>query len=438
MSFICCSESPADHEAHLAIAQLKSEPIQIWWYRRRRHPGKPQRPADGKPDRSPFPISWSLNFPGKSVDDLHDDPQRSLLEESERQADDDSSVFHEQQRDAFGNCTYHPNIQLARRKRISPNKLRFMSALTKPHTVQQEDEWDIIHAICPECEKEHVERSKAQYHYKPEKVEANDLEHDEGLLMMTHVPFPASLSLVDCPQMGDGKLALRVRTGPIPKEQIMHLSCASAAVDGGEGTWEWSTPDGALDVLLPADSSGAIRQKPGDTTTNSTCKFQIMERSIPIDAIDHVSQGGDAWDVLRQSTGENDFGCRCDVKVHGFSDRLLKFDVVDTNDSVQSSATDHRSRLRYSFAGVDFSSFSLTAGANNKAAADSGAGKNGRLSNNTTPESIIKQLNCVVEWNRQARKQSVASWMLRLSHLFEECLGLGVTKVDGEKSIVHR
>lgn len=488
MDSLCCSvETPFEHKGRLSASQLKSIPVPIWWHRRRiygpassspfaKHNNDEQVDISTK-DNSPFPKSWSVNYSGKSVDGIlsSSDQIINALESKSKSASfdsDKSSVFSTEsqeqrlKRDAFGTCVKHPHIQLARRKQTSSNnhqlKSRFSKMFSKHHNINtntssdnsQKEQWVTIHKACPECEKEHVQDSKARYHYKP-KPKAFDTTDEQIDIPVTHVPFPATLTLIEShPQLTEGTLALCVRTDPVPADQTMHLSCASAATPNGDGRslWEWFTPDGVLDSLIPADSKGEIKQIPDKdlgkqfnskelrtpTKKKEKSSHQIMERIIPLSSIDHVSRGGDAWDILRQSTGENDFGCNCDVKIHGFSDRLLRFDVVNFN-GMQSNVTKNNAAggvLRYSFAGVDFSDFSrfsITAFTKNSNCLDHdeiGKEHGEPQSDSYTTENVISKLNSTVLWDREGQKQSVSTSMKSLKYWIYDCLSLGVPIVD--------
>ena len=163
-----------------------------------------------------------------------------------------------------------------------------------------------------------------------------------------------------------------------------------------------------------------------------------MERVIPISSIEHVSQsdGIDSWDVLRQSTGVNDLGCACDVKIHGFSDRLLRFDLVDdvqqhnqNNSDQKQAAMKRAASLRYSFAAVDFTKSVSVASSTNRETVQHDSTSHARLDSNNdsgyTKESIVNALNSIVNWDRQVHKSN--TWMNRLTSFLEEFLSLGVS-----------
>ena len=272
--------------------------------------------------------------------------------------------------------------------------------------------------------KEQIEQSKARYQYKPQH---NDVDNDIATLQQInnstkYVTFPATLSLND--QFDTGKLALFIRTVPIAKSETSHI--------------KWSTPDQCIDSILACNSLGGIIKE-------SESEYQIMERIIPISSIEHVSQsdGVDSWDVLRQSTGVNDLGCACDVKVHGFSDRLLRFDLADKGVSNQRIKFNRAVSLRYSFAPVDFTkSISIASSTNGEPGQhdDLDNSNKDRVNSNSnndnnvhTKESIVNALNTIVNWDRQVHKSS--TWMNRLTSFLEEFLSLGVSKIEETEDI---
>ena len=358
--------------------------------RRQLPPSSSSAGRNSATDRSPFPKSWSINYNNVSDDHLP-------LSNKESEATDESSVFstasqeQRSRRDRHGYCKKHPHIQLARKVQASFNRHQLRSRFSKVFSSRhhndsstvtddnrpaEREEWKVVRATCPECEKE-VEQSKLRYHSK----NSNATETIGGALT-SYVPFPATLTLTDShSRLAEGTLAFRIRTDPIPTGQTG---------DGGNGP-RWKSPDDAMDFLIPAadfngemimpDNSGAKKQQ-----AKHQHEYQIMERIIPLPSIDHVSRGGDAWDILRQSTGENDFGCRCDVKIHGYSDRLLRFDVVDFDSMTHTE--------KYNI------------------------------------QNVITLLNSIVAWDRQARKANLANWMSGLTSWLEECLSLGVPKTD--------
>ncbi|KAL9185222.1 hypothetical protein ACHAXT_002999 [Thalassiosira profunda] len=449
MALCCNPETPIEEEARLSSARLRSTPVPIWWHRRRIHgppasllEGNDGRPSSSPQDVSPFPRSWSINYTGSSVAKL-------------ACATEESSVFstasqeHRLRRDARGNCIRHPHVQLARKRRapstrqlksrISKMKMFSKQSSTASAVDGQKEEWVILHERCPECEKEQIAKSKARYHHKP-KV-ADDTDNMLQNAGVTHEPFPATLKLISShPSLAEGTLAIRIRTDPIPAKQTRHLSFAAKEGDDGDIFWKWKTPDGALDSVVPTDANGEIRSEiplykkdePQKKHSDDAYQYHIMERIIPLSSIDHVSRGGDAWDILRRSTGEGDLGCNCDVKIHGFSDRLLRFDVVKF-DAMQSYGGNANPRLRHSFGPLDFSHFSAS-GSESKDARDDNNGGGGPDSDHYTTENVISMLNSVVAWDRETRKSSWASRMQSVSRWLEEWLSLGVPRVDGQGS----
>ena len=438
MNQLCCPvESPLDHEARISAEQLKDSPINIFWRRRRTRTREQSLHEGGdglvhlpqEKNRSPFPKSWSINYSGKSIDEEVTTIRNELVDKSGSCIN--MRLKHEKQRDASGYCKIHPSIQLAQKMQTQITRFpRIFSNNKNETSVNNKVEWDIIHQTCPQCEKEKINTSKARYQYKPKQVDDDDITTQQIRNPMEYVSFPATITLIDThPHLEEGKMALMIRSAPVAKEETLHLSCAAGPA------WKYSTPDGAMDSLIQCNELGGII-KQSDKAGESAKKLQpesqyhIMERVIPLSSIDHVSRGGDAWDVLRQSTGQNDFGCQCDIKIHGFSDRLLRFDlVVFEDDDVQIKDTG-RKTLRYSFAGVDFSRMCSEASiGNNKLDTYTDSGTNNRTSDGGyTIESVISKLNSIVVWDRQAQK----SWIHGLTHFLEEHLSLGVTKVEGE------
>ena len=277
--------------------------------------------------------------------------------------------------------------------------------------------------------KEQIEQSKARYQYKPHhNDEDNDIAKIQQINNNTkgYFTFPATLSLID--QIDTGKLALIIRTGPIAKKETSHIQLC--------------TPDQCIDSVLPCNSMGGIVK---ESQTNES-DYQIMERIIPISSIEHVSQsdGIDSWDVLRQSTGVNDLGCACDIKIHGFSDRLLRFDLVDdmqqhnqSNSGQQQAAIKRAASLRYSFAPVDFTKSISVASSTNRETVQHDSTSHARSASNNgdvhTKESIVNSLNSIVMWDRQVHKSN--TWMDRLTSFLEELLSLGVSKIEESDDI---
>ena len=139
-------------------------------------------------------------------------------------------------------------------------------------------------------------------------------------------------------------------------------------------------------------------------------KYKIMERHIPLSSIDHVSRGGDAWDVLRASTGEDDLGCRCDVKIHGFSDRLLRFDVVTFDGLANGNST--KGGFRYSFVSPDF----MKSSASSKNSKAESLLNQEEANVDYSPGNVVSELNHVVMMDRERRKSgSIEALMNTLS-----------------------
>lgn len=265
------------------------------------------------------------------------------------------------------------------------------------------------------------------------------MSSDDAPAATTHVPFPAAIALVDShPRLPEGASALRVRTDAVPADRTAHLSCTAAGA-------RWNTPDGALDFVLPADdpdggttigeggSRPAARAADGGAANDaySPRRRIVMERIIPISSIDHASRGGDAWDVLRQSTGLGDRGCRCDAKVHGFSDRLLRFDVATLDDAARGDRGPKDAGLRCSYAGVrSFGSFDSVARSSHADIDPERQVRHGSHMDCYTTESVISKLNAIVLGERVARKRGVAFWMRNFARWTEECLSLGVLEVE--------
>jgi hypothetical protein len=164
-------------------------------------------------------------------------------------------------------------------------------------------------------------------------------------------------------------------------------------------------------------------------STQNGHQYHIMERIIPLSSIDHISRGGDAWDVLRHSVGQEDLGCQCDLKIHGFSDRLLRFDVIGFCNSSRSSKSNYKARQ--SFAVVDFLRSSVSFMTNKK-----GTHENDGLNadaqwdlGNYTKENVMTKLNSLVMWDRERRETGVDGWADCFASCLEEYLSLGVASV---------
>ena len=423
MAALCCPvETPIEYEARISVAQLKSSPIQIWWYRRRQGGDSRdhvQHDVNTHPneDRSPFPRSWSVNYKGN----ITDGADKSQLEKSDSCVTDESSVYstisqeqrlqHELQRDASGYCINHPHIQLAKKRNGTS---RFPKILSKNKDDDSQKEWKILQLRCPQCEKDHVQKSKERYQYKPK----NDDTQKYTRSTTQYVSFLATVTLIDShPKLEEGKLALMVRTGPISKE---------------ESSIKWNKPDGVIDALLPANSMGGIIKDSNNGNKVAEAQYNIMERMIPIASIDHISRGGDAWDILRQSTGVNDLGCKCDVKIHGFNDRLLRFDVVEFDNGRQQNSQ-KMAPLRYSFAGVKFHGYhSHLQHSKEQHDAHDDDMETTQSSYAYTTENVIETLNAIVLWDNQRQKTGLSSWLNGITNALEECLSLGAYEVEDE------
>ncbi|KAL7488209.1 hypothetical protein ACHAW6_015040 [Cyclotella cf. meneghiniana] len=255
--------------------------------------------------------------------------------------------------------------------------------------------------------------------------------------MVTHEPFPATITITEShPHLSEGSLALKIRTDPVPIEQSRHLSCTLDESQREENPlWKWSTPDGCLDFLVPCSADGIPLTDDLDNVNRAqssnfqyTPRYQIMERIIPLSCIDHISRGGDAWDVLRQSMGENDLGCRCDLKIHGFSDRLLRFDVISFNSISQCQSDSKAQKMRYSYAVVDFikSSISWIVKADGILDNESRSADDQASLGNYTSEQVMSSLNSLVVWDRERREIGVEGWIDCFSICLEEYLSLGV------------
>jgi hypothetical protein len=126
--------------------------------------------------------------------------------------------------------------------------------------------------------------------------------------------------------------------------------------------------------------------------------------------------------------GENDLGCRCDLKIHGFSDRLLRFDVISFNTISQIESGSKAQKMRYSYAVVDFirSSISCTIKADDTLDNESRAANDQTSLGNYTSENVMSSLNSLVMWDRERREMGVEGWKDCFSTCLEEYLSLGV------------
>eukprot|EP00985_Skeletonema_marinoi_P032703 scaffold39437_cov183-Skeletonema_marinoi.AAC.2 len=408
---LCCPLSPSNSEADDIISKLQTNPINIFWWIKCMENVR----ASSQRDLSPFPREWSVNYIGNSAAETGGGIKRELfLQESTEHEKatllnaptDESSVYstisqeNRANRDEFGNCRLHPHVQLAKKKKTNRFKV-FANAM------QRGDDWVLLRHKCPECDKKRRDNSKGQ-------TITNNAERlsvtSESFNIALYNPIPASITLVLSHPELEGKCALRVRTEPLPLETIQNICC--------------QTPDGVLDCAIPCDYNGNVLE-------TDYSEYQIIERYIPLASIDHVSRGGDAWDVLRQSTGEDDMGCNCDVKIHGFSDRLLRFDVVDFNEGENSNVT--KGGIRYSFVNPDFRRSSVTASKNSRE--DSLLSQQAKfISGNYSLENVISDLNYLVLSDRERRKSGIEYLMNNVSSWVDEVCGLGVPTTGRESS----
>ncbi len=409
---LCCPLSPSNKmEVEEIASKLQTNPINIFWWRRCKENVRASS-SQSQRDLSPFPREWSVNYVGNNTEETRgDDKHEFFLQESteneatyllHRAPSDESSVYstltqeNRAIRDEFGNCRLHPHIQLARKKKANRFKM-FTNA------VQRGEEWTILRHKCPACEKTRSDSSKGQT-----TITNTDRLSAPSELVNTALynPIPSSMTLVLSHPELEGKSALRVRTEPLPLETIQTVVC--------------QTPDGVLDCVIPCDSNGNVIEKTGYS------EYQIIERCIPLASIDHVSRGGDAWDVLRQSTGKDDMGCNCDVKIHGFSDRLLRFDVVDFDEGQNDNVT--KGGIRYSFAIPDFRKSSVTASMNSREAEASSLNQQAKvIGGNYSLENVISDLNRLVLTDRERRNSGIEYLMTKVSSWGDEVCGLGIS-----------
>lgn len=395
-----CPLSSSNQEVDDIDSKLQTNPINIfWWLRCREHVN-----ASSKKDLSPFPREWSENYSGNIVDETAG-IRRMFLQECtgnqkanlQRAPTDESSVFstlsqeNRAKRDEFGNCRLHPQIQLAKKKRT--NRFRIFD-----NAKQRDEGWLTLRHKCPECDKERTSRESAQGQTKITNADRSSISSQSFNIAM-YTPIPASITLIFSHPELDGKGALRVRTEPVPLESVQNMFCP--------------TPDGVLDCAIPCDCNGNVLE-------TDYSDYQIMERYIPLASIDHVSRGGDAWDVLRQSTGEDDMGCRCDVKIHGFSDRLLRFDVVNFDEG--ENGTDRKGGIRYSFANPYLMQSSITASTNSRA--DTLFNQEAKFTNDHySVENVISDLNHLVISDYKRRKSGIESLMNKMSSWVDDVCG---------------
>ncbi len=409
-NFICCPLSPSNAtEAEEIASKLQTNPINIFWWRRCNQNVRASSQSHQR-DLSPFPREWSANYVGNNAEETTGgDARRELfLQEStdnketnllQHAPSDDSSEYstltqeNRAIRDEFGNCRLHPHIQLARKKRTN----RFKVII---NAIQRGEEWTILRHKCPECEKKSSDNSKGQTNI----TNADRLAtSSEKFNIAFYNPIPALMTLILSHPELEGKSALRIRTEPLSLETIQTISC--------------QTPDGVIDCVIPCDCNGNVLDA-------DYSEYQIIQRYIPLESIDHVSRGGDVWDVLRQSTGEDDMGCNCDVKIHGFSDRLLRFDVVDFDKDENGNVS--KGVLRYSFADPNFRKSSVTASMNSREGSSLLNPRAKFIGSNYSLENVISDLNCLVLSDRERRKSGIDDFMTKVSSWGDEVCGLGV------------
>lgn len=388
----------SNQEDKVINTKLQSNPIPIFWWRKCNR-NNVRASSSSTKDSSPFPREWSVTYSGNS--ELFSQEGTDKQKFNLQCITDESSVYsttsqeHRAKRDQFGNCKFHPQIKLARIKHTNLFS-RFIANAT-----HRGEEWLILCRKCPECEKEKERRNSAQrqaINVKPDRSSASSQLFNIAL----YTPIPASITLITSHPEIEGTGVLRITTEPIPIETIQSISCL--------------TPDGVLDYAIPCDSIGNLLQESG------CYEYQMLERYIPLTSIDHVSRGGDAWDVLRQSTGEDDLGCRCDVKIHGFSDRLLRFDVVNFDEGDNSKRT---GGIRYSFAIPDFMKSSNVAATKNSKA-NYLVDQEGKDTNqNYSIDKVISDLNSIVSIDRQRRKSGFDEVMNNISLCLNNLFGLG-------------
>mmetsp|Transcript_8488 Transcript_8488/g.13948 ORF Transcript_8488/g.13948 Transcript_8488/m.13948 type:complete len:426 (-) Transcript_8488:786-2063(-) len=405
---LCFPLSPSNSEAENIISKLQTNPINIFWWRR----CMGNVLAKSTRDLSPFPREWSANYIENEekttvkrelfLQESIENEKANLLHALTDDSSEYSTLSQENRanRDEFGNCRLHPHVQLAKKKKA--NRFKIFT-----NSIDREEEWIILRHKCPECEKRRRDGSKAQIITNSDRLSVSS----ESFNIAVYNAIPASMTLVLSHPKLEGEIALRVRTEPLPLETIQTISC--------------QTPDGVLDCVIPCDCNGAALETTGDS------EYQIMERYIPLAHIDHVSRGGDAWDVLRQSTGEDDMGCNCDLKIHGFSDRLLRFDVVDFDEGTSDNFS--KGGIRYSFANPDFRNSSITTSMNSREASLRNQQAN-FIGGNYSLENVISDLNYLALSDRKRRKAGIKYLLTNVSSWVDEVCGLGVPTTGNSSS----
>lgn len=396
---LCCPTYSKQEDGRIRC-KLQSNAIPIFWQLRCT---QNVRNSSSK-DLSPFPREWSINYSGNSRED-ETAARRDLFSQEfsendrtniQQMSTDESSVYstvsqeHRANRDEFGNCKLHPHIQLAKKRHAN----RFSRMFTNS---TQEEEWIILHNKCPQCcrvDHENKECLRGQAITNPVSSRSS-----ESFNFPTYTPIPASITLISSHHKIEGTDVLKVRTEPIPLKIFESICCPA--------------PDGVIDTIIPCDSAGMHLDY-------ENTEYKIMERHILLSSIDHVSRGGDAWDVLRASTGEDDLGCRCDVKIHGFSDRLLRFDVVNFDGLGSGSST--KRGVRYSFVSPDF----MKSSASSKNSKAESLLNQEEANVDYSPGNVISELNHLVMMDRERRKSgSIEALMNTISLWADEFFGLG-------------
>eukprot|EP00956_Cyclotella_meneghiniana_P028317 scaffold65317_cov49-Cyclotella_meneghiniana.AAC.4 len=449
ISYCSIFETDSDRQARLCLSQLQSNPIPIWWYRRRIDAQNGKEDDAKSQDLSPFPKSWSLSYNQDTADEFRrdigigEDNEEDEKEETIGEIEtDESSVYftasqekrcrHEQLRDEEGNCIKHPFVRLAKKnsthkRRLSKimfGKKRHRNSCESSSVSAPDTTWTVLLEECPECKLDSITRRRSQ-DKSSSKNKSRDAERS-----VTYEPFPATITVIEShPHVSSDSLALQIRTDPVPLELTRRLSGFLERQRDENNLW--NTPDGALDFMWECDSDGNVLDN--DSGMESTdCQFKIMERIIPLSSIDHISRGGDAWDVLRQSVGQEDLGCRCDLKVHGFSNRLLRFDVIGFGN--HNSDENHALKLRQSFAVVDFFRSSMSRITENDQEDGGQSIEDQWKRGHYTVENIMVKLNDLVMWHREQRETGVEGWADCFITFIEEIFSLGVPS-KGKKFI---
>lgn len=430
----CCLEdaSPIANEGRRALARIRRDPLSIWWQRRQ---VRCRSSDDGRCDTagistSPFPPRWSQTRDGlqssvqaQAAPDLKglkgsNDTYVSSIFSTASQEQERANAQH--QWDASGFCRRHPRIRLAVKNRRHPVKSSRLKRIFKAGKSSEENEWTVVLPRCPDCEREEGELNNS-----------SPVIFIPPSQNVAYVPIPATLDIISTHSMlPEDTLAIQVRSVPMPRDKISPTD-----------DWCWDTPSsGALDFCVPVDTEGnelaaiaCISDGLGDGNASAGEYEYIVERIIPISSIDHVSRGGDAWDILRNSTGENDLGCKCDVKIHGSTGRLLRFDLVAFGDSVSCNGRQHSA----AGFGLDFtSSISAITDQCGHCVHTDDRNSHDRIRRNTTEiekystDSVIQMLSSIILWELEVRGSGASGWSSYLVHLFDELCAYGVHEDD--------